>query len=272
MRDPGSSGVSAATGCELHYADGTRVVDYLMDGGLHLAGYSPPAVVRAVESVPAGSARDGEPPGAGAIGFGWPCRTYADADVALAAAEKHVGTAACEPFDSELVDAGIFESEVVDMRRGWGRVDPGHAWRLVVLGASAAAGHDFGAVLARDATDLPEAGAPTSPKALAAAAAVNDLAGGVAVAQTSGRAERLAYGLAELAQASGVRVRPVQPGGMFRLVFDDSREAERFAAEMFARGIRVPADGIWWPSFAHDYFTIESTVDAAAAAFVATCE
>ncbi|MBX7159888.1 MAG: hypothetical protein K1X95_06305 [Acidimicrobiia bacterium] len=154
----------------------------------------------------------------------------------------------------------------------FGRVTPPAGWDLRVIGPSAAAGAEFAALLAREPALLAgvERPDPPEPAAVAAAEVVLRLAGPLVVHQLSGRAERLAFGIAEVAAGAGLHVEAVQPGGWLELGFTEADRARgvpaRFQAEMRSRGFLVPAAGPWWPCLAHDYFTIEHTVDAAAAA------
>lgn len=163
----------------------------------------------------------------------------------------------------------------VDATSTWNRVDlPATSWDLSIVGDSAACGLPFGAVRARDGALLARCGAPDAHHGpLAAAAALAPLLGGLTAVQLTGRAERLALGICEVAAGAGLAVDAWRPGGMFRLRFDADAAAagvpHRFAAEMAKRHFLVPVDGTWWPSLAHDFFDVESTVDAAAAAMAA---
>ncbi len=86
------------------------------------------------------------------------------------------------------------------------------------------------------------------------------------VAQTTGRAERLAHGINEIAVASGVDVRVVQIGGLFRIHFRSDRTERAFVEAMSVRHVIAPTGAPWLVAPAHDYFDIEATIDAAAAA------
>jgi len=180
-------------------------------------------------------------------------------------------------FLAELVSAARLSGAAVilDETRWWRRLDPppDHEWDLRVLGDSAAAGLPFGAVLAKTAEMFEghdERGSEASHVAVAAAGALGGMLGRLTTVQLAGRAERLAFGVCEVAAGAGIAVTANRAGGALRLLFDTAAEAAgipaRFAAEMADRGYLVPARGIWWPSLAHDFYEIEQTVDAAAAA------
>lgn len=245
------SGNRPASGACVHLECGKTLVDYEMGGGTLLAGHAHPEVV---------------------------------ADVAAAAAGLEVP----DPFDGpHLLAASVGDATgalreirqthtgdlvVSDELLHYGRIEPAPGWDIRLIGPAAAAGLAFAAVITRDATLL-DAVAPVprpAPEAVAAAGAVMRVAGPLVVAQLAGRAERLAFGVAEVGVAAGLEVVAEQPGGWFELHFGAAEAGAgvpaRFSAEMRDRGFLVPATGPWWPSLAHDYFTIEHTVDAAAAA------
>lgn len=250
MNDFGGAGTH---GGFIQLASGKVLVDYDMDGGRVLVGHRSPEI-EAVRLTTTRPMRE-------------PFDEYA-----------HVLARSVE--DAEAVVASVRAAHgpglvVSDESVHFGRVEPPGDWDLRLVGRAAAAGADFAAVLARDrslleAIDPP---APPEPAAVAVAEAVVRLAGPLVVHQLAGRSERLAFGIAEVAAGAGIRVDPVQPGGWFELRFEagdrDRGVPERFAAEMRSRGFLVPAEGPWWPCLAHDYFTIERTVDAAAAAMAA---
>lgn len=245
-----------ATGGCIRLVSGKTLVDYDMGGGRLLVGHAVPEIEAARRT----TGRPVREP------FGEYvhvlARTVADAGGVVAAAGAAVGGNPVVSDESVL----------------FGRADPPADWDLRLVGPAAAAGEDFAAVLARDPALLEamERPPPPAPAAVAVAEVVVRMAGPLVVHQLAGRAERLAFGIAEVAAGAGLRVEAVQPGGWFELVFAaadrDRGVPSRFAAEMRSRGFLVPAEGPWWPCLAHDYFMIERTVDAAAAAMAAAAQ
>lgn len=237
-------------GARIFLASGKTLVDYDMDGGRVIVGRG---------------------------------------DTEVEAARSGRGDVVREPFggDARLLTRSVEDAravvEAVRLDEGpgtvvsdesvlFGRIAPPPGWDLRLVGPAAAAGMDFAAVIAHDGGLLEgiEAPAPPTPAAVAVAEVVVRLAGPLIVHQLSGRAERLAHGIAEVAAGAGVEVEPEQPGGWFELHFAPGATHAgvpgRFRDEMLKRGFLVPEAGPWWPSLAHDYYMIEQTVDCAAAA------
>lgn len=245
--------VVGAAGARLRFASGKQVVDYGMDGGRILLG-------RAVAGIEAARAVRGEA-----------VRDPFDGEAHLLACTLEAVQAVVD--EMRRVRGG--DLVVSDEGELFGRVDPAPGWDVRLVGPAAAAGMDFAAVLSRDPALLDgiTRPAPPEPAAVAVAEVVVRLAGPLVVHQLSGRSERLAFGIAEVAVGAGLDVEPHQPGGWFELRFAAAEVAagvpERFRVEMLKRGFLVPEAGPWWPSLAHDYYMIEQTVDCAAAAMAA---
>lgn len=245
----GPARVSAFGAC-IHLEGGKTLVDYVMDGGSLLAGHAHPDI-----SADVGATQGGLEP-----------RDPYDGPHVLAASVEDAREVV---RNLEQVHPGLVVS---DEAVHYGRVDPVAGWDVRVIGPAAAAGMAFAAVVVRDGALLDGVALPQrpAPEAVAAAGAVGRVVGPLVVAQLSGRSERLAFGVVEVGVAAGLEVRAEQPGGWLELLFGDEEAhagvPATFSAEMRARGFLVPETGPWWPSLAHDYFMIEHTVDAAAAA------
>lgn len=246
----GPDGQGGSGAC-VRLESGKTLVDYLMGSGALLAGHDHPDIAAEVSAT-----REGLLP---RDPFDGPHVLTASLDDAFGFARE-----VQRVHDEVLV--------VSDESVHYGRIAPVDGWDIRVIGPAAAAGMAFAAVLVRDVALLDGAEVPPgpAPEAVAAAAALARLLGPLVVAQLSGRSERLAFGIVEVGVASGLDVTAEQPGGWFELRFGEDERgmgvAGRFSAEMRDRGFLVPDAGPWWPSLAHDYYMIEHTIDAAAAA------
>lgn len=244
---------TGARGARIPLKSGKALVDYDMDRGRVIVGHGEPEI----EAARAGRDHGGGEP--------------FEHDVRLLASSLEDAAAIVDAVRREKGAQIVVSDESVL----FGRVDPAPGWDLRLVGPAAAAGMDFAAVIARDGVLLEgiQGPRPPAPAAVAVAEVVLRLCGPLVVHQLSGRAGRLARGIAEVAAGVGLDVEADQPGGWFELRFTaaaaEAGVPVRFRDEMLARGYLVPAAGPWWPCLAHDYYTIEQTVDCAAAAMAA---